>query len=146
MTLTYRFSRWAFGLISLMALIATGCTPVDKLVPVEGVVLIDGKPAPNISVQFMPDVLKGGQGPTSFGTTDAEGKFTLTTNDGKAGAVIGPHIVTLVDNDEERPEQGTEATKLPRLHPRYTTTMGGIPVEVKGDNQPIKLEVPKFRG
>lgn len=131
----------------LCIIAASGCSgDGEKLVPAEGIVLIDGKPAANISVQFMPDVLQGGKGPTSFGTTDAEGKFKLQTNAGRLGAVPGPHKVTLTDDEDERPTQGQEAKKLPRLDPKYSTATGGLSIEVKGDGQPIKIELPRFRG
>lgn len=143
-----RFRHGAAVIGSLIFTLATvGCSGDSaRLVPTEGIVLIDGKPAANIAVQFMPDVVKGGKGPTSFGTTDAEGRFRLQTNDGQSGAVVGPHLVTLVDQEEERTPQGSTTTKLPRLDPRLTMSTSGLPVEVTGANQPIKLEVARFRG
>ncbi len=120
----------------------SGCGNKVKLVPVEGVVKIGGKPAANISVQFMPDALKGSSGPTSQGTTDAEGKFRLTTHDGQNGAVPGPHTVILADLEEERAPQGRVATKASRLDSRYTTASGGLKAEVKEGGGPITLEVP----
>ncbi|MCI0701342.1 MAG: transthyretin-like family protein [Planctomycetia bacterium] len=124
------------------ALCLSGCGSSVKLVPAEGVLKIGGKPAANISVQFMPDVLKGGKGPTSFATTDVEGKFRLKTQDGKDGAVAGAHTVILADLDEERPPQGQVAKKLPRLDSKYTTASGGLSAEVKEGGGPILLEVP----
>lgn len=101
------------------------------MTPVEGVVKLDGKPAGNISVQFMPDVVRGGTGPTSTGTSGPDGTFTLKTYDGQEGAVVGPHVVTLFDLDEERPEQGQARRKPERLSAKYGTTAGGLAVEVK---------------
>lgn len=114
-----------------------------KLVPVEGVLKIAGKPAPNVSVQFMPDFLKGGSGPTSFATTDAEGKFRLTGADGRDGAVPGPHVVILADLEEERPPQGKAPTRLPRFDSRYTTAAGGLKAEVPEAGGTVNLEVPR---
>jgi hypothetical protein len=129
------------GAIVLLAGVAlAGCGPRVKLVPVEGTVKINGKPAANISIQFMPDAMQGGKGPTSFGTTDAAGKFRLQTNDGQEGAVVGPHRVVLTDLDEERPPQGREAKKRPRLLPEYAVATTGLPVEVKEGGGPLVLE------
>lgn len=122
-------------------LFVTGCGSSVKIVPVEGIVKINGKPASNLQVTFMPDTLKGSQGPTSYGTTDAEGKFTLMTQDGKPGAAVGKHIVTLVDNEEDRPPQGKPA-KVPasRVDPKHLIpTTSGIHVEVKEGGGPIEI-------
>jgi hypothetical protein len=65
-----------------------------KLVEVEGTVKLAGKPIDNIAVEFWPTAT----GPRSVGVSDAQGKFTLTTDDGtKKGAVIGTHKVVLRD-------------------------------------------------
>lgn len=121
--------------------VATGCGSGPKPVPAEGVVKINGLPAANISVQFLPDVLKGGDGPTSYGSTDAEGKFRLQTYDGRDGAVPGPHTVILADLDEERTPQGRAPTKLPRLDGKYTIATGALTADVKEGGGSIVLEV-----
>ena len=121
----------------------SGCGGSDvKLAPAEGVVKIGGKPAANVSVQFLPDVMKGATGPTSYGTTDAEGKFRLKTYDGQDGAVVGSHNVILADLTEERPPQGVPLKKQPRLDSRFTTTKGDLHAEVKEGGGPIVVEVP----
>ena len=127
--------------LALAALGLSGCGGEVKLVPAEGVVKVGGRPAANVSVQFMPDVMKGGSGPTSYGETDAEGKFRLKTHDGRDGAVPGPHTVILADLAEERTPQG-QAPKPPRLNVKYTTAAGGLAAEVKEGGGPIVLEVP----
>jgi hypothetical protein len=136
------------AVLSISASMATlGCNKEEvKLVPAEGTVLIDGQPAANISVQFMPDIMKGGKGPTSYGITDGNGKFRLKTHAGKDGAAAGPHNIVLADLDEERPPQGTESRKLPRLDSKYSATTNGLSADVKGDGQPIEIKIPKFRG
>lgn len=65
-----------------------------KIVPVEGNVLLDGKPLEKVLVEFLPT----SDGPRSFGETDSQGHFSLTTDDGKTrGASIGTHKVLLKD-------------------------------------------------
>ena len=126
---------------------AAGCGESVKLVPAEGVVTINGQKAANISIQFMPDVLANGSGPTSFGVTDAEGRFQLKTYDGKDGAVPGTHVVVLVDVDEERPAQGRPPKRAfaSRLDPKYSTAdpKAGLRVEVTGAPIELKLTGPK---
>jgi hypothetical protein len=119
-----------------------GCSRPVKLVPAEGVVEIGGKPANGIVVQFLPQPVEGEKRPTSFATTGEDGSFQLLTNDGKPGAVEGTHNVILADTLEERPAQGSRATRAPRLDSRFTTMAGGLTATVSDGGGPIKLKVP----
>jgi hypothetical protein len=123
--------------------IATGCGKPLKLVPASGSVEIGGQPAAGIMVQFLPEAVDGEQRPSSFATTEEDGRFALVTQDGKPGAVEGSHTVILVDTLEERPEQGNPMTRPPRLDSRYATFMGGLKATVTEGGEPIVLEVPK---
>ena len=61
---------------------------------VDGTVKVNGKPVDKIQVEFWPT----GKGPRSIGVTDAEGKFVLSSDDGKSkGAALGDHKVVLRD-------------------------------------------------
>lgn len=73
----------------------TGCFQSGpKIMPVEGTVNLDGKPADKMLVEFWPT----SDGPRSFGETDSSGRFKLTTDDGKReGASVGTHKVTIKD-------------------------------------------------
>jgi hypothetical protein len=111
----------AFGLVGLV-----GCSDKFKIVPVSGqVTAADGKPLDKIFVEFYPS----GEGPKSYGETNADGKFTLKTNDGKDGAMIGKHRVSLKDTavlgDKFMGRAGehvdmTEGRK-PRIANKYTS-------------------------
>ncbi len=120
-----------------------GCSrgPQYTLVPVQGSIKIDGAPAANILVQFMPDASRGTAGPSSTGTTDSQGRFELTTVDQRPGASVGSHVVVLIDLDEDRPEQGEESTKPARLSSAYATEKGGVKVSV-AEGQSIDLDIP----
>jgi hypothetical protein len=78
-------------------LLSAGCDDGPKLVSVSGVVKLDGQPYKNAIVSFQPvatgNSLNAGMGST--GLTDENGKYTLTTIDGKRGAVVGPHKVRI---------------------------------------------------
>jgi len=129
------------GSLLLLGLFALGCGGnVPKLVPVEGVVRINGKPAEGISIQFQPDIMQGSKGPTSFASSDKKGKFRLRTYDGKDGAVVGTHLVILVDEQEERPEQGKRASRPPRLAGKYAIPASTLRVEVKEGGGPVTLD------
>lgn len=70
-----------------------GCGGGPRVAEVEGTVRVGGKPAEKIQVEFWPTT----DGPRSIGVTDGEGRFTLTTDDGRKGAVVGAHKVVLRD-------------------------------------------------
>jgi hypothetical protein len=71
-----------------------GCDRGPAFAEVSGTLKVDGKPLENVQVEFWPLA----SGPRSIGVTDKEGKFTLTSDDGKrTGAVVGPHKVVLID-------------------------------------------------
>lgn len=76
------------------ALMTVGCGSSEGLVPVEGVVTLDGAPLPNAQVVFYEP---GGGPETNFAAvTDAEGRFTLAPLRSEAtGAKPGTYQVTL---------------------------------------------------
>lgn len=99
-------------------------------VPVEGVVLKDGKPMDNMKVEFYPDRESGVIGPRSFGVTDAHGRFRLQTDAGENGAVVGKHRVVLVDV-----EYLERTAPLPPNNPIALKHKGkGPPVKRVGDD------------
>lgn len=140
----YRIGFWNPRLLTLLLFttVLCGCSrePVYNLVPAKGVFKIKGKPAANIMIQSMPDIMSGNNGPTSNAVTNIDGEFELKTNDQKPGAVAGKHIITLFDMDEERPEQGTLATRPPRIDSKYSTGVGGIRYEIK-DGSLIEIDI-----
>lgn len=132
-----------FLAILLPVLCLTGCSsePEYTLVPAQGILKINGQPAADISVQFLPNILAGTKGPTSFASTDKDGKFVLTTMDGQPGAVAGNHMVVLADMNEERPAQGQVAKTLPRLDSKYTIATKERTYDVKVSGEPIVIEI-----
>ncbi len=81
-----------FVCCSLM-LFVFGCggSSGPALHPVSGKVTKGGKPLANVSVTFSP----AGGGISSGGRTDADGRFALLCQNGKAGAIEGKHKVVL---------------------------------------------------
>src|SRR4029077_9823795 len=81
------------------SLTAASCNSGLPFAEVTGVLKLDGQPAPDFIVQFVPDTDNNKNGFPSSGTTDAEGRFRLKTNDKspKEGAVIGSHRVVVLD-------------------------------------------------
>jgi len=79
-------------------LLPCGCGGPDyELAPVSGRVTLNGKPLADIQVSFQPSHAgKSAPGPGSFGTTDADGRYSLktVTEPPVQGAVVGRHVVT----------------------------------------------------
>lgn len=90
--LSSKFAGFLFCALTLGFI--TGCGDGVKLAPVTGKITADdGKPLGKIMIEFYPTA----GGPRSFGESDAEGKYKLTTDDGRDGAVVGSHSVVLRD-------------------------------------------------
>src|SRR5262245_21223085 len=87
-------SARAAGAALLAAALAAGCSRGPTFAEVTGVLKAGGRPLENVQVEFWPEV----SGQRSRGVTDKEGRFTLTSDDGKRhGAVVGSHKVVLID-------------------------------------------------
>jgi hypothetical protein len=97
------------------AILSTGCGGNSiKTSPVSGRVTVDGQPLSNALVTFLP--VGGGAGqsrPSSIGTTDENGRYTLVLNNGDktAGAVEGKHKVSITLG-----AQGGSADTKPTFH------------------------------
>ncbi len=135
--------RKAAGAIALA--LAAGCagTPPPVIVPVQGVVRLDGKPLNKAAVRFIPT---GPAGPEyiASGVTDEAGRFTLTCK-GQPGAVAGENHVVV-----------TEADLPPRLHAEsaqlelaeYFKSIGGRPIPARYANlvdSPLTVTVGEGR-
>jgi hypothetical protein len=85
-----RRAVWANRSSLLLLALVAGCNRSGlDLAPVEGIVTYNGAPVADAGVMFAP-----AQGPPAMATTDAEGKFTLTTAN-YPGALIGEHRVSI---------------------------------------------------
>ncbi|WP_437222227.1 carboxypeptidase regulatory-like domain-containing protein [Planctomicrobium sp. SH661] len=75
-----------------IVVICLGCGGSNgpKLVPVRGMITLDGKPLDRASITFHPE-----QGRPSVGFSDDEGKYELQYSFDRAGAMPGRHLVTI---------------------------------------------------
>lgn len=95
---------------------ALGCgAPADKLHPVTGRVLANGKPAAGAIVTFHPETSAGPDSIISTGVANDDGTFTLTTGSGQ-GAKEGKYVVTVYWGGPPK----KQADKV------STTSIGGI--------------------
>jgi hypothetical protein len=83
--LRIRTRLWGYAFIAV-----AGCNRGGlDLAPVEGMVTYSGSPVADAGVMFAPE-----QGPSAMATTDAKGRFSLTTAN-QDGALIGEHRVSI---------------------------------------------------
>jgi hypothetical protein len=133
-------------LFALLPLAALACGSKPQLAPVSGVVKLDGVPLPDAVVEFLPDPDKGTAGPRSAATTDEQGRFRLTCDDGREGAVVGFHRVLIRDARAFPPPRArpgavtaTPASRVPERYGKVTDTP--LSLEVKADSPTVTLEV-----
>jgi len=110
-----------------------GCSSdVPSVTPVEGVVIINGKTAPNVLIQFNPSSWP--EGTPVIGASalsDTEGRYALVCPDGRKGAPIGKHKVTLIDNNlnvEDEPK--ITAKRIVNRVPMTYLSPGSTPLEI----------------
>jgi len=95
-----RTSRMSAATLAMFLLAAAaGCGKSDRppLGAVSGQVTLDGAALPNALVIFTPD----GPGRTSLGTTDGDGRYSLTYLRDIMGANLGRHYVRITTANEE---------------------------------------------
>ncbi len=132
------------GFVTLTILTLCGCSEesAKAVVPAAGTLTIDGVGAANIMVRFVPEGVEIEGNLSSSGVTDEQGNFRLVASDGRDGAIPGAGHVLLVDLDEERPAQGEELTKEPRLHATFgILSASSLSAEVAAD-KPLLIQIP----
>ena len=77
--------------VAILILVAAGCRNDTGTVPVAGVLKLDGQPLKEASIQFVPQ----GSGRDATATTDANGKFTMSTYEPRDGALPGSYKVVI---------------------------------------------------
>jgi hypothetical protein len=132
--------RTSLGLL-LAPLLSAGCGRGPNLAPVQGRLLLDGKPLQNIQVTFIPDTNQNSFGPNSTGITDEDGHYELVCDDDdrRPGAVVGAHRITLIDLEAVtlparahrppgmRPEAQEKGRREPPVGPDLSSHSNGVP-------------------
>ncbi len=134
----------AVATLGLLLGAAAGCGESSKYVPVSGVVKLNGKPYANAVVLFQPvggkDNINPGRG--SAGITDDNGRFTLKTDDGHTGAVIGTHQVTIRTNSGEAVGYDPEVGSADNAPGPEKTKLDPIPTDWRSLSDKHTYEVP----
>ena len=125
-----------------MAAALAGCGGSSKpynTAPVSGRITLDGKPLAGARVYFFPihDPQSGPlSGPEAYGTTDADGRYTLETAFGERGATIGPNRVAVSTVKYETSPTNPEAQRVAvpeRVPKKYSTERGMLKFEVTSE-------------
>jgi len=128
--------------IALVAVAAVGCRRGPRVVPVSGVVEVDGVPLTSGAITVVPD-----HGRAATGTIGKDGRFTLTTFVPGDGVILGRHRVVVIAHED------LGRMKIKWLVPAACRDIGSTPLtlEVKGrmrdatvsistDGQPLEIQ------
>ncbi len=144
-----------FGFLFLTILAATGCRPnPPQVVPVSGVVTLDGKPLAGAAITFVP--VAGGV--FGCGSTNNSGEFTLGTFAETDGALAGVHRVSITpdiispaamgqtspgEGGGARPGESNRGAKS-RIPEKYASIdTSGLQVDVQKGMPPVTFELTK---
>jgi hypothetical protein len=103
-----------------------------KIVPVSGMVIIDGKPLTYGHVQVLP----AGWRPAT-GRIGGDGRFTLTTTVANDGCPVGTHPVVILASESITPEQ--MKWHAPTKYADVKTS--GLTVTITGPTDELKIEL-----
>ncbi len=127
------FKSFSLLVIGCGLLSFSGCgSDGPQLAEVAGTVTVDGKPIPNAVLTFIPT-----GGSTSYGKTDAQGKYKLMFTDSKSGAMLGTHNVEIEvkryskDEVNEMKAAGLEASSEFVPIPKKYKQPGALTADVK---------------
>lgn len=141
-------------LLMLAAAAIAGCGRTEGLVPVSGRVVIDGAPLEDAVVRFFPQ--PGVKGNGGGARTDAMGKFTLISPQGRSGIFPGDYSVTVsCRKPSAKAEQQIKEVRalgitpvivdrdmtelLPKAYCKPETSPLRVTVGVKGGDVPIEI-------
>jgi len=137
-------SRW-FSLFPALIVILTGCPAKnEKLVPVEGKVLLGGQPVPIGMVTFTPDKDKGNNATgNGMASLSSDGSFKLNYG-GKNGVPPGWYKVSLAPTGmpTEMPPAGQPIPHAPAFNHKYQNpNTSGIAFEVIDNPEPGRYDI-----
>ena len=134
----YNYSRSLAPLLAITIAAMAGCGKSELgLVPVTGVVLLDGNPLSTGTLTTSKE-----EGLAARGTIRSDGTFTLETRGVGEGAEIGKHLVAVLAYESADPGN-PEARKKLLVPAKYTNAFSsGLEVEVGPEGaRDVKLEL-----
>jgi hypothetical protein len=135
-------SSVAAGALALIVLTTLGCGRSPKLVPVEGIVTLDGKPLVGASIFLAVD---GSAGRDAYGPSNPDGTFAMTTV-GHVGATPGNYRVMVCGiRKVSSTDDPMAAERAVRKMAKTPMTAGGRPIPpIYSDfaTTPLRCTVP----
>jgi hypothetical protein len=147
------------GLLVLLGIgLLLGCGPSNPpTYKVFGVVSLDGKPVPGATITFIPEI--GTDAQPAVGTSDHEGKYSLTTFVSGDGAMKGMYTVTVMKVETEpgqspydaykQPESQTSSSasnqSLEEMYASYASSYTGPPADAGKVRQPASKDLLPVR-
>jgi hypothetical protein len=133
-----RRARWLVAAGFSVLLASAGCgRDGPTLGRVRGTVTLDGHPLPHAELEFQPQEPGGSP---SYGTTDDDGRYTLTFGVDRPGAMVGEHLVRITTFRQLSTEEGGPGVIPERLPPEYNSKSQLERVVETGTN-PIDFEL-----
>lgn len=132
-------------LLLLVSLLVAGCSNKEKivLVPVEGKLMLDGKPVPLAKIDFMPEFRGHGAESNSFAITDDNGKFVLLFGGGEPGCAVATHRVVINEAPVGGDMRGQDEASQNRLA-AYNRTLKNRPLPTSYQtytSTPLKIDI-----
>ncbi len=124
--------RWGLALLLVSQVFGCGGSGAATA-RVSGTVTRNGKPVPNVLVQFQPE-----QGRVSTGLTDEQGHFTLKYDRKQEGAVAGTHRVSVTFRPKTPKDEQLLGEGKWSPHPDYAAIMEKYG---KADSTPLRIEI-----
>jgi len=119
-------------LATILGVFVTGCSSEPKMVPVSGVVLIDGKPLTHGKIQVAPANAR-----PAFATIGPDGRFTLGTYSADDGIPIGSHPVAIIAHEALGP--GSQKWHAPKKYISTETSELTISVDKATNDLVVNL-------
>ena len=139
-----------FAVTAALLIPVLGCGEEFEIVPVSGVVTVDGEPVEGVHLSFQPFKEDGSDtaGYGAYGETDAQGRFELTSigPEGRdiPGAVIGKHRIEMTAARQVDPESDLNQFSREKI-PRHYLNKPWVK-EVDGETDALNFELSSRPG
>ncbi len=122
--------------ILFVAALTVGCGPPrPSLVPVGGIVTLDGRPLAGGALRVIPHNARA-----ASGTIGPEGRFTLGTFAAADGCVAGTHAVEVMPPASGGDERSSAPAKPPPFPTRYASVeTSGLTITITGPTRDLSI-------
>lgn len=138
------FPLFQIAFSGLLLVTAAGCGSPPPRGEVEGTVRRAGRPLGQVVVTFVPDLGAPPGARRASGMSDAQGRFRLRGEDGRADLVAGPYRVIVEDVAVYAAPRAPDGTVLRIPAPRFPARYGDplqtpVQVQVRPEAQTVEV-------